>query len=315
MVEFHKVQKGNTLWGIARQYGTTVKELVRLNPNFKGRENLIHVGDEIKLPQKSNNMGTTVEKTQSKPTDVQKAKARNNAHQQEVAQMKVTKAQSSQSQNVSQKVFNGKKSTKNVSPKISTDDQSLVAYIIQTDKSAFNIDIDKMSRRIVAAADTVGIKADSLAAIVKNESHFKDTITISSWGKGPTGLTSIATKDMYARPQVFDSKMSALMKIYGSLDKIFQAKHKDPTLDLGDFGQMLYKYKTPSNLYAAVQKDFDLNLRVGGYVFKYNLKRAGGDEKEAFKTYNNHPKYKVKYANDAMKTIQSVRSLPNTKKA
>lgn len=311
MVDFHKVVKGNTLWGIARQYGTTVKELVRLNPNLKGHENLIHVGDEIKLPEKSSSIGTTVERTETKPTDAQTAQARKNAHQQEVTQMNEAKAQSKQPQNVSQKVdVAPQKSSGNVvqTQKVSAQDQSLVAHIIKTDKSAYKIDIDKMSRRIVAAADTVGIKPDSLAAIVKNESHFKDTITISSWGKGPTGITSIATKDMFARPQVFDSKMAALIKSYGSLNKVFEAKNADSTLNLGDFGEMLYKYKTSSNLYAAIQKDFDLNLRVGGYIFKYNLNKAGGNEKVAFRNYNGHPKYRSSYADKAMKTIQSVRN-------
>lgn len=44
----HKVVSGDTLWGIANKYGTTVDTLVALN-GIKNR-NLIHVGQIIKLP-------------------------------------------------------------------------------------------------------------------------------------------------------------------------------------------------------------------------------------------------------------------------
>jgi len=43
------VQPGDTLWAIARRHGTTVEELLRLNPHIQD-PNLIHPGDELTLP-------------------------------------------------------------------------------------------------------------------------------------------------------------------------------------------------------------------------------------------------------------------------
>ena len=45
---FHTVQPGDGLMSIARRYGTTVEELLRLNPHIENRD-LILVGDRIKL--------------------------------------------------------------------------------------------------------------------------------------------------------------------------------------------------------------------------------------------------------------------------
>ena len=45
---YHIVKKGDTLSGIAAKYGTTVNNLVNLNPQIKNI-NLIYVGDVIRL--------------------------------------------------------------------------------------------------------------------------------------------------------------------------------------------------------------------------------------------------------------------------
>ena len=45
----YKVQQGNTLSGIAKNYGTTVNELLRLNPNITNA-NLIQVGSNLNVP-------------------------------------------------------------------------------------------------------------------------------------------------------------------------------------------------------------------------------------------------------------------------
>lgn len=46
--EYHRVVKGDTLWGLSRRYGVDLKELVALNPQIKN-PNLIYVGQEVRV--------------------------------------------------------------------------------------------------------------------------------------------------------------------------------------------------------------------------------------------------------------------------
>ncbi len=45
----HIVKKGDTLWGIARQYGAALTDLIAANPQIKN-PNLIYPGNEVRLP-------------------------------------------------------------------------------------------------------------------------------------------------------------------------------------------------------------------------------------------------------------------------
>ncbi|MEG2988520.1 MAG: LysM peptidoglycan-binding domain-containing protein [Oscillospiraceae bacterium] len=45
---YHRVKKGECLWGIARKYGTTVSAILGLNPDVKN-QNLIFVGQEVRV--------------------------------------------------------------------------------------------------------------------------------------------------------------------------------------------------------------------------------------------------------------------------
>lgn len=47
--ETYTVRKGDTLWGIAKQYGVTLTALIAANPQIKN-PNLIYPGNEVKLP-------------------------------------------------------------------------------------------------------------------------------------------------------------------------------------------------------------------------------------------------------------------------
>ena len=71
MTDIHVVKKGNTLWGIARKYNTTLNKLLELNPHLKSRPNHIEVGWKINVPPKTaedvdmNVKGLSVEKNNS----------------------------------------------------------------------------------------------------------------------------------------------------------------------------------------------------------------------------------------------------------
>ncbi len=45
---YHRVAKGDTLWGISRRYEVGLKELIALNPQIKN-PNLIYVGQEVRV--------------------------------------------------------------------------------------------------------------------------------------------------------------------------------------------------------------------------------------------------------------------------
>ena len=46
---FYTVKKGDTLWGIAKQYGVTLTALIAANPQIKN-PNLIYPGDRVRMP-------------------------------------------------------------------------------------------------------------------------------------------------------------------------------------------------------------------------------------------------------------------------
>lgn len=48
-VRTHTVSSGDTLWGIAGQYGVELETLLAANPGIKN-PNLIHVGEEVAIP-------------------------------------------------------------------------------------------------------------------------------------------------------------------------------------------------------------------------------------------------------------------------
>lgn len=194
--------------------------------------------------------------------------------------------------------------------------EAAVKNIIDTDRhKPLNTDASRIASKIISAANYAGVDADSIACIVKRESHFKENGLNVITGKGPMGLTSIAVKDLYARPKIFDNQLKNLINKYGSLSKVFDAKKSNPSLDLGNFGNILYQYGNWTNLRNAVKKDYDLNLKIGAYIYKYQLNRAmanknisiANKEHEAFKNYNGSY-LKNSYASSSVATLKIARN-------
>lgn len=198
--------------------------------------------------------------------------------------------------------------------------QAVVENIILTDNhKPQNTDVSRISAKIAEAAKYTGVDAGNIACIVKKESHFKQDGLNVVTGKGPMGLTSIAIKDMYVRPQVFDNQLKALIKEYRTLSQVFLAKQNNPSLDLGNFGELLYEYKTWTNLRSAIKKDYDLNLKIGAYYYKYQLNKAKQNpkikledkERIAFMNYNGSYD-QTNYAQASVDTLKAARTYAKT---
>ncbi len=182
-----------------------------------------------------------------------------------------------------------------------------VINIINNDKHALKIlNKEKMTDMILSAASETGIDPIIIACIAKQESHFNQNVGIAN-GSGIMQLTTISIEDMYLRPQVYDKNLKPLMRKYGSLEKILEAKKKDPSIDLGAFGKILEKYKNPKALMKALRKDSALNIKMGAYLFKAKLAQAHGNEKKALVLYNGS-KIKEKYAKEVIASIIDVRT-------
>ncbi len=180
-----------------------------------------------------------------------------------------------------------------------------VSNMIKNDKAApKNLDVDKMTDMIMNAANETGVDPIIIASIAKQETHYNQNVPTGN-GSGIMQLTSISIKDMYQRPNVYDPQMKQLMKKYGSLEKIFAAKKKDPSLNLGNFGEMLYKYGDWEKLRNAMRKDSQLNITLGAYLFKAKLNAADGDVHKALVNYNGSSR-KLAYAKSVMGFIDEV---------
>lgn len=301
MAEFqiHTVVKGNTLWGLAKKNHTTVDEIIKLNPQLKDRPNLIRIGEKIKLPPKSaddvdmNVKGMSIEKTGAGNSEQNAAKTQRTTGTKRTQQLVDPTANKVKTPTPGKDwsedlILDDAAFDNSVSNNLA---QKRVEYIIGKYNSNPVFGKFEYAKKIVGIANTVGIDPLDLAAIVKRESTFLSNEEIyKRYGKkgGPTGITNSPPNDMYQehRFQLYDSKMAALKKQYGSLKNIFAAKDKNPEMNLGDFGEMLYKYGSAAKLKEACTKDYDVNLKVGAYYYKRVLKECNGNVKSAFNRYN-----------------------------
>ncbi len=79
----YTIQKGDTLSGIAQKHGTTVNELLKLNPNITN-PNLIHTGNRLNLPSQSKTVQPTNQPTYANQYEQQLAQIKQNQQQQDL---------------------------------------------------------------------------------------------------------------------------------------------------------------------------------------------------------------------------------------
>lgn len=184
--------------------------------------------------------------------------------------------------------------------------RGVITNLIKADNAApKNIDPDNMADMILSAAQETGVDPIVIASIAKRETHFNQNVP-TKCGSGIMQLTSISVKDMFQRPQIYDPALKPLMKKYGTLEKLLKAKEKDPSIDLGKFGDMLAEYGNCANLLKAIRKDPALNIKAGAYLYKSKLAQAKGNEQRALELYNGSPA-KESYAKDVIANITRLR--------
>ncbi len=174
-----------------------------------------------------------------------------------------------------------------------------VSNMIKNDPAApKNLNVDKMTNMILEAAEETGVDPVYIASIAKQETHYNQNKS-GSFGKGIMQITTPPLKDMYLRPDFYDPTLKPLMRKYKNWAGIVAAKRKNPDLNLGSFGNMLYKYGSYDKLKTAIIKDPQLNLKTGAYIFRAQLNRSGGNVQRALVNYNGSS-IKVKYAREVM---------------
>ncbi len=183
--------------------------------------------------------------------------------------------------------------------------QKMISDIIEKDKSSprdfMDSDRKKLAEFIINVSEISGIDYDIITFIAQSESHFNQNLSGES-GKGLMQITSIVPKDMFQRPAFYDENLKPMIKEYGSLEKLFEAKDLDNSLDLGKFGEFLYMHKTPENLIQDCINDAQTNLITGAFCFKAKLKSAGGNIFNALADYNS-TSTKNDYAKDIYNKI------------
>lgn len=181
-----------------------------------------------------------------------------------------------------------------------------IQEIIANDTDApKNINKEKIADMIIEAANETGIDPVVLASIAKKESHFNQNVPVNN-GSGIMQLTTISVKDMYLRPGVYDPTMKKLIKKYGTFENVVAAKKKDPSIELGSFGNMLVKYGSADKLIAAMRRDPQLNFKLGGYLFKAKLANANGNLQKALEDYKTGAG-KIAYAKTVIRFINETK--------
>lgn len=166
-----------------------------------------------------------------------------------------------------------------IKSKIFEKDIAVVKDIIAGDKDApRKLNRDKMAAMIVEAAYEAKVDPVIIAHIARRESDFNQQAN-NGTGKGIMQLTPISIKDMYERPDIYEPELRPILKKYGTAEKLFAALKKDP----------------------------ELNIKVGAFLFRAKLNKAGGNVKKALELYNGS-KLKYRYADAVMNNINNTKN-------
>lgn len=289
MVEFHTVQAGNTLWGIAKKNGTSVAKLLELNPNLKNNPSLIHIGDKIILPEKGKSgMGTTVEHNPQQPADPQAARRRQNSHKKAVAEMKATAEAAKKQQAAprpSSPSFPAHKY--DAQPTELKETVDLINEEIKK-RGLRNIDITYWASRIENVSSQFDIPKEILVSIIGRETGFTKNVS-SSNGRGAMQQTRIAISD------IFPGAKGNWSDIYKNIDEklfndILYKKDANGNVLKDSSGKPIMKYRDARELHRACANDDELSIKVGALLFKMQYAKAVARSKYGKANYTNVPK-------------------------
>jgi len=296
MVEFqntYTIQKGNTLWGIAKKNGTTVDELLKLNPELKGKERSIKIGAKINLPGKS--AGTTVEHTEPQPTDADRKARAKEAQQKKIAEINAMK----------QKSYISKKELSKNKPSPATPSSSTLDLVQK-----------EMKKKSVPAGNPKYRSAEEWSSMIEkvsSEYNIPKEILNAHISREVTYQKNLVSNGQYGCMQITNSAVRSMFPgAAGNWNNIY--KELDPKL-LNDIlykkdanGNLVSRYRNSSELLHACKND-EISLKVGAlydkmlYAWGVALKRYGVKNKQG--------KLVVSQEN-ILKTIKELKEKPVT---
>ena len=282
------IQSGNTLWGIAKQNGTTVEKLLKLNPQLKGQERSLKIGAEIILPgEKPSGMGITVEHKPQQPTDTDRQTRARAAEQRRIAEAAAAKKKQLGSTPV--KPSSPYSPFKKYEPQQTASKETIDILNIEIKKRKItDIDIQYWAAKIDNVSSQFDIPKEILISIIGRETKFKKNVA-SVNGRGAMQQTSIAIRDF------FPGTDGSWSEIYKNIDEklfndILYKKDENGNILKDASGKPILKYKDSIELHRACANDDELSIKIGALLFKMQYAKAIAASKYGKATSTNVPK-------------------------
>lgn len=263
------IKKGDNLTKIAKEYGTTVKELQKLN-NIKNANKII-AGKTLKLPE---SVGTTVEHTETTSQDNQIQKAREEAHRKEVEL--INQLKKAQETNMLQEAVKTGNTPEKEVAKSEFNTEELINKEIAK-RHLRNVDVAYWVPKIDHVASEFDISPKILTSIISREAAFKPNVTGRNnsgqiIGRGAMGQTGIAIKDFFPGKQ-------GRYELYNRLDSkllndILFKKDANGNVVKNEKGTPVLKYPNDTALLKECAKDDELSIKIGALLFKLNFVKA-----------------------------------------